>query len=570
MAGAVSSLSDLNNEEKADTMRKRWVVPVLVVAVLVVVAVIFWPWWRSWLPHPALLEAWINYLVIDLNIGRWGPVATFLLVGVIELVWALNLGRRSGAFERQWKRLERLHAKEVEVLGHEISLLEDERRALRAELDLHEDLVREEKVRLWTHFEELQRAGNVPQGRLIGLDVPNLSPELRGEWRQIISQLERIEVANMAANLKSKSVLQLQRQADDLLRLGNSCYYLEQYERALTHYGRAIDLAAVEPEAFINHAVVNLVLHRYPQALLDLDHALKLGENAWAYLYRGLIREQLGEEKRAMEDYARAVRLDSRLVEAQYRRGLLYAKMGEFDKALQDQNRVLELEPNHAGGYTARGVAQAALGDSQWALNDLDKGCALAPQRHEGFYQRGRVRHELEMYDAAVADFSQAIELAPDFAPGFTARGNTYLILGEHWQAAADFGRVIELQPKNAEAYCARGMSRAALREYRRAIEDYDQALELDPTLAAALANRGSAYEKLGEYEPAIRDLDRAIALDPNLAIAYYNRGLAYGSQGEYDRASRDLNKAVELDPSLNNRENGALGMQTTQVRHGA
>jgi tetratricopeptide (TPR) repeat protein len=286
-------------------MRKfRWAWPILIVAVLVVAAIIFWPWLRLWLPHQALVKAWVNYLVVDLNIGRWGPVAILLLVGVIELVWALNLGRRSGAYERQWKRLERLHAKEIEVLDQEISLLKEERRTLRADLEVRDDLIREEKVRLWTHFEDLLRAGGLSQGRLIGLDAPNLPPDLRGEWRQVISQLERIEVANSTTIHKGQGALQVQRQADDLLRLGNACYYLEQYERALTHYARVIDLSPNIPEALINHAVVNYALNRHSQALQDLDQALKLGENAWACFCRGLIRERLGEEKRAMEDYA--------------------------------------------------------------------------------------------------------------------------------------------------------------------------------------------------------------------------------------------------------------------------
>jgi len=534
------------------------------VAVLVAAIVIFWSWLSPWLPQPALIEAWIRYLTVDLNVGRWGPVAILLLVGVIELVWALNLGRRSGLFERQWNRLERLHAREVEALNQEAALLREERQALRSEVELQEGLVREEKARLWAQFEELQQVGGIPPGELIVLDAPESLPEVRGEWRQIISQLERIEVVSSVSVRRQQSALQLQQRADELLRLGNACFYLGQYERALAHYSRATELVPNDPEALINHAVVNYALGRHQPALQDLEQVLKLGEHAWAYLYRGLIRERLGEERRALEDYGRALRLDSNLTEGYYRRGLLYAKGREYDKAFQDQNQVLALAPNHAGAYTARGVARAALGDSQWALQDLDKGCALAPQRYEGFYQRGCVRHQLEMYDGALEDLNRVIELEPTFAPAFMARGDTYRASGEHWQAIADYGQAIELQPKNAAAHYARGVARAAVREYRRAIEDFDQALELDPGMALALADRGAAYEKLGDYEQAIRDLDRAVALDPNLAIAYYNRGLAYGSKGEYDRASRDLNKAVDLDPSLGNREQPTMGTGST------
>jgi tetratricopeptide (TPR) repeat protein len=559
-------------------MRKPSLIVLIILAVviaLVVLTVFFWPWLSAWLPYSRLVEAWITYLVVDLNIGRWGPVATLLLVAVIELVWALNLGRRSDAFERHWKRLDQVHATEVDVLNHEISLLKDERRALRAELDLREDLIREEKQRLWAQFDDLKPAGGTPhpgegEGQEMGAEIlrssslmpelPELPPDVRGEWRQIISQLERIEMISSVTVRKDSGALQVQQHADELLQLGGACYRLGYLERALAHYSRAIDLVPNNHEALVNRAVVNYDLGRYKSTLQDLERALKLEENPWAYLYRGLVQERIAEKKRAQENYTRAIRLDSGFAEGYYRRGLLHNRAGEYEKALQDESRVLELDPNHAGAYTARGIARAATDDSQGGLNDLDRGCTLAPRSRDAFYNRGLVRHNLEMYEQALADFAHVIELEPTFAPAFLARGNTHVVLGDPWPAIEDYDRAIELDPKNAEAYFVRGQTRVAVREYQPAVEDFGLALDLDPGSAEALAHRGAAYEKLGEHERAIQDLDRSLALDPNLAIAYYIRGLAYGSKGEYDRASRDLNRAVELDPSLKNKEQRLVG----------
>jgi tetratricopeptide (TPR) repeat protein len=555
-------------------MRKPSLILLIILAVviaLVVLAVLFWPWLSAWLPYSRLMEAWITYLVVDLNIGRWGPVATLLLVAVIELVWALNLGRRSDAFERQWKRLDQVHGTEVDVLNHEISLLKDERRALRAELDLREDLIREEKQRLWAQFDDLKPAAGTPhpgEGEVQEIlksstlmpELPQLPPDVRGEWRQIISQLERIEMISSVTVRKDPGAIQVQQHADELLQLGGACYRLGYYERALAHYSRAIDMVPNNPEALVNRAVVNHDLGRYKSTLQDLERALKLEESPWAYLYRGLVQERIAEKKRAQENYTRAIRLDAGFTEGYYRRGLLHNSAGEYEKALQDESRVLELDDNHAGAYTARGIARAALGDSGEGLNDLDRGCTLAPRSRNAFYNRGLVRHGLEMYEQALADFAHVIELEPTFAPAFLARGNAHTALGDPWPAIADYDRAIEFDSKNAAAYYARGQARVAVREYQPAVEDFGLALDLDPGSAEALAHRGAAFEKLGDYERAIQDLDRSLALDPNLAIAYYVRGLAYGSKGEYDRASRDLNRAVELDPSLKNKDQGFRG----------
>lgn len=546
------------------------------VGLLVILGFVFSPWVSGWLPQSKVVEAWISYFVVDLRIGQWGPVVILLVVAGIELIWALNLGRKSDSFERQWDRLERLHQREIEVLDQEIGLLKDERRALGAELELCGDILREDRTRLWGQLEDLQRVmartslshedgwhGLGPailRSKAIAVPALQLPPDMRGELRQIIAQLERIETIASVSGRKSQSAVQMQQHTDELLRLAGACYQLGQYERALGHYNRALERGPSDVQALINRAVVNCDLGNYQAALRDLERALKAEESSWAYLYRGLIQERLGEPKRALENYSRAIRLDPQFVEAYYLRGLLFAKTEEYDKAFQDQSRVLEFDTENARAYTARGVVRAALGENEWALKDLDKGCTLAPRSSEAFYHRGLVRARLEMPSDAVSDLRFALELDPQLDAAYLALGDVYAATGDHWQAIDNYDRAIELDPQSGTAYYARGQARVALREFERAIADYSRVLELDAGRAEILASRGEAYEKLGEFEQAILDLDRALALDPGLASAYYLRGLAYGSKGEYDKASRDLDKAVELDPSLNNKRRGLAG----------
>lgn len=556
---------------------KRPVAVLLLVAVLaatVAVAIGFWPWLRGWLPQSQMMEAWLQYVVVDLNIGRWGPVATLLLVGLVELVWALNLGRRSESVERHWKRLEKTHAQELALLEQRLALMADERASLLAELDLREDLVREERERLWAQFEELQRGmplmapaergsdGAVPpilKSRILAPWQPELALEQRGEWLRVISQLERIEmVTAVTVRGSHETPYQLQR-GDECLQLAHACHDLGQHERALAHYNKAIELLPINHEMFVNRAVLNYDLGRSQAALQDLDRALKVGETAWAYLYRGLIQDQLGEERRAQENYSRALRVEP-LAEAYYRRGSGHFRAQEYDKAFQDVSLALELDGEHAMAYSVRGRARAALGDSQWALNDLDRGCSLAPALPEPWLFRGVVRYELAMYEDALADFTRALERDEEHSAACMARGRTLAAIGQHDEAIADYDRAIELEPKHASAYHARGQARMAVGEFRLAVEDYTQALELEPDRAASLASRGEVYVKLGQHDQAIIDLDRALTLDPSLAAAYYARALAYGSKGEYDRASRDLDRAVERDPSFAEREHALLG----------
>ena len=535
-------------------MRKRrvlWLIFLVVVVVLAIVAALLW---RSgiWpLPVSKDVNAWIDYLKVDLDIGRWGPAVLLFVIAAVELIMALALWRRSGALERYLDRLHGLHANEVRILDQQIALSKEEQRAFQAELELRDDLIREGKDRLWSQLDQLRQDGGLPDPKRISPTVPGLSPDLRSKMQQILTELERIETVTSASVRREQSANQVSQRAYELAHMGGVSYFLGQHERALTHYDKAIGLATDDPEVLINRALVYCALSQHKSAMRDLEWALKLNEDARAYLYRGLCREQLGEDKRAMEDYARTIRLDPALVEAYYRRGLLHARQGDYAKAFQDQNKALGLDSCHADAYAARGVARAALDDLPAALADLDRACSLAPQGFEAFYLRGLVRRRLDMNIDALADLSQAIELASSFAPAYTARADIYVARGNYADAVADYDRAVELQPRSAPIYSARGAARAAAGDYPGALEDFNRALDIDPALAVALAYRGATYEKLGDYDQAIRDLDRSLVLSPNLAVAYYNRGMTYGSKGEYDKASRDLNKAVELDPSL-------------------
>jgi tetratricopeptide (TPR) repeat protein len=534
---------------------------VLVVSlVLVALAILFRPWLRPLLPHAGLVKAWFRYLVDDLQIERVGPVAILLLVALIELGWVLVLGRRSGLSERQLQRLQRRHDREIAVLNQEIVQLQQGQSSLRAELELRRDLIREERVRLWARFEELLRASGLSLSIGPPESTATVPANLRGEWRQIITQLERIEMVGSLAARDQQDLHDAQERAEELRRLGMACYQLGQYERALTHYSRAIDLLPKDSGALISRAVVNYALGRNSRALQDLERALREGESAWAHFYRGLIHRHLGQEDLALEDFTQSLQLEVGLVAAYHHRGLVYAAMGEYEQALADQNEVLALDSTHAGAYTARGVAVAALGKPQQAMSDLDRGCALSPTREKAFYFRGQVWNQLEMHHMALADFTRAIELSPESTLAYMARGDTYLAMDEQRKAIADYSQFIELRSGAADGYFARGKARAATEEYELAIRDFDRALELDPGMAAILTERGAAHARMGETDLAIGDLDRAIALDANLGTAYYIRGLAYGSRGEYDRASQDLNKAAELDPSLNIHAEGGIG----------
>ena len=61
-------------------------------------------------------------------------------------------------------------------------------------------------------------------------------------------------------------------------------------------------------------------------------------------------------------------------------RGNRYSDLGEKKKAIEDYNRAIELNPESAMVYNNRGICYKKLGETQKAKKDFQKAAELDPQ----------------------------------------------------------------------------------------------------------------------------------------------------------------------------------------------
>jgi tetratricopeptide (TPR) repeat protein len=327
---------------------------------------------------------------------------------------------------------------------------------------------------------------------------------------------------------------------------------LEEYEKALENYGRAIELDPEDTVAYINRGVTFAGLKEYERALEDFGRAIELDpKDAGAYNNRGLAYADLKEYERALEDYERAIQLDPEDTVAYNNRGVAYAELKEYQLALEDYRRAIELDPEFAISYTNRGNAHANLQEYGRAVEDYGRAIQLDPGFAMAYFDRGAAYANLQEYARAVEDYGRAIQLDPQFAGAYNDRGIAYANLKEYARAVEDYGHAIQLNPENARAYYNRGNAYVNLQEYAQAVEDYGRAIQLDPENATAYYNRGNAHYVLKEYEWALEDFGRAVELDPQDILAYLKRGLAYADLEQYERAAEDFGRAIQLDPQF-------------------
>lgn len=108
------------------------------------------------------------------------------------------------------------------------------------------------------------------------------------------------------------------------------------------------------------------------------DYTISTGfESAAAYNNRGLSLIDRGEQARAVEDFDRAIALDSRFPFAYNNRGVTLYKLGQLDRALNDLNMAIALNPGNALAFRHRGFVYLKFGQGGAAVSDLKKACVL-------------------------------------------------------------------------------------------------------------------------------------------------------------------------------------------------
>ncbi len=102
------------------------------------------------------------------------------------------------------------------------------------------------------------------------------------------------------------------------------------------------------------------------------------GKNlSWAYNNRGYAFSDLGEHRRAIEDYDQALRLDPDNALAYNNRGYAYDDLGEYRRAILDYDKALRLDPGYADAYQNRGVSYENLGDYERAARDWEQAIGI-------------------------------------------------------------------------------------------------------------------------------------------------------------------------------------------------
>lgn len=203
------------------------------------------------------------------------------------------------------------------------------------------------------------------------------------------------------------------------------------------------------------------------------------------YINRGLVKEKSKDYAGAVAEYTKAIEMDSLSVDAYLSRGGCQIQLGNNKEALSDLNKAVRLYPTSMS-YSRRAQVQFYLDDLKAAIEDCTKAIALDPNNDLAYYYRGysKLYQDFDKAENALPDFDMAVKIDPS-ARNYNARGIVRNQLRMYKQAIEDFGLALPLDPSNAHTYFVRGYSRYGLGQYEEACLNWKVALILGHPNAA-------------------------------------------------------------------------------------
>ena len=354
-------------------------------------------------------------------------------------------------------------------------------------------------------------------------------------------------------------ILYLPNSATNYNTRGTLYEKINQFEKALADYNKAIELEPKESTWLFNRALLfQNYLEKYDNALSDYIRVIEMNpkdSNAYnnvALLYKNNIKNN----EKALEYFNKNIELAPTEPLGYSNRGDFYqSELNQFDKALEDCNKAIEMDPNNSDWLLNRALLyQDKLEQFDKALSDYLKIIEMNPSESNS-YNNIAVLYEfyLKNYEKALEFYNKKIELSPKDPSGYNNRGKLYdSKFNDNDKALINYDKAIELDSENSSYYNDRGQFfEKKLMKFDKALEDYNKAIEYDSNNSDWIFARGYLYHySLEKFENAISDYMRVIELKGNYSgSAYTNIGNIYCDElKKYDKALEFYNKKIELN----------------------
>ncbi|KAM5572804.1 hypothetical protein ABKV19_012721 [Rosa sericea] len=232
---------------------------------------------------------------------------------------------------------------------------------------------------------------------------------------------------------------------------GNAAYKKKDFDTAIQHYTKAMEIDDEDISYLLNRAATYLEMGQYDECIKDCDKAVERGREVRAdfkMIAKALTRKGTAIVKTAKtsKDYEPAIEI--------------------FQKALTEHRNPDTLKK---------------LNDAEKAKKDLEQQEYFDPKVADEEREKGNEFFKQQKYPDAIRHYTESLRRNPKDAKAYSNRAACYTKLGAMPEGLKDAEKCIELDPTFSKGYTRKGAVQFFMREYEKALETYQEGLKHDP-----------------------------------------------------------------------------------------
>lgn len=196
-----------------------------------------------------------------------------------------------------------------------------------------------------------------------------------------------------------------------------------------------------------------------------------------------------------------------------FSRGNLNTASKQIDKAIEDYTKAIELDSTKSFFYENRGKSFFVKNKFNKSINDFKKTFELNNRSHDALHNIGICFTKMSKLDSALVYFNKAIELKPDFINALTNKSNALKHLKRKDEALVFYTQYIKKNINTNVFLLERAQLYYNDKAYLNCINDLDKALKINNKNPQAIFVRGVCYQNLGKKVEACKDYSLAVSL---------------------------------------------------------
>lgn len=300
-------------------------------------------------------------------------------------------------------------------------------------------------------------------------------------------------------------------------------------------------------------------------------------DKAIALTYLGMISDDRGDYKKAVEYYSRALTYDKNNADIYKNLSISYRHLKDFDKALKYAKEAYTLNPKDINSRILIGNIYFETGKYKEALDHYSSALELAPENsqllyniasshmklgdefaaieyfkkagaadrigevaHRAFSRLGVIYTERRAFDLAEQYLKQAVSIRPSDPVNRYNLGIAYLKQNKKELALEEFTKAEEFGSKDATIMESIAEAYFSVKDFDRSLSAYQKLLGANQRNIKVLSRIAEIYYEKGELDRAFEAYKKITMIEPateNARVAYLNMGNILDDAQKFDEA---------------------------------